>query len=169
MMSILLSGLALALIPSVSTDVPNRQPQLAISGNSVALVYGSGSAVMLARSDDAGRNFGKPVRVADVPVLPLSRHRGPRVVFSGKTLLVTAIGGTAVATGPHAHGLPSDGNLMAWRSLDGGKTWSKPVRVNDSPSSAREGLHALAADDQGNVAAVWLDLRTQGTRLYGAI
>ncbi|MGH9667823.1 MAG: sialidase family protein, partial [Bryobacteraceae bacterium] len=36
------------------------------------------------------------------------------------------------------------------------------------PSSAREGLHALAADASGHAAAVWLDLRSTGTRLYAA-
>ena len=91
-----------------------------------------------------------------------------RVAFAGKTIVITAVGGTTAATGPHAHGLPSDGNLLGWRSTDGGATWSKAITINDSPASAREGLHALAADDDGNLTAVWLDLRSQGTRLYAA-
>lgn len=164
----LLAGIALTVIPPIPPDVPNRQPQMAVSGKTVALVFGSGKSVMFARSDDGGVTMSKPAAIAEIPVLPLSRHRGPRVVFSGKTILVTAIGGTEVATGPHAHGLPSDGNLLAWRSTDGGKSWSKSVAVNDVPGAAREGLHALAADAEGNVAAVWLDLRTKGTRLFGA-
>jgi hypothetical protein len=150
-------------------DTPNRQPQLAASKSMVALVFGSGRSILFSRSLDQGRTFSTPVRIAEAPVLPLSRHRGPRVAFSGKTIVVTAIAGTEVATGPHAHGLPSDGNLLVWRSTDQGRTWSKPAMINDAPASAREGLHALAADADGSVAAVWLDLRAKGTRLYGAI
>src|SRR5690606_10631885 len=47
-------------------------------------------------------------------------------------------------------------------------TWSAPVRVNDVPSAAREGLHTLTADGKGRIFAAWLDLRNEGTRLYGA-
>ena len=143
-------------IPPIADGTPNRQPQLAASGREVALVFGSGHAVMFARSNDSGATFSKPVMVADVPSLALGRHRGPRVAIAGKTLLVSAIA------------IPSDGNLRVWRSTDEGKNWSKPITVNDETGSAREGLHALAADEAGHVAAVWLDLRAKGTRLYGA-
>src|SRR3954452_8134702 len=118
-MSVLIAALILSTIPPVATETPNRQPQLAASKSTVALVYGSGTAIMFARSVDNGKTFSSPVRIAEIPVLPLTRHRGPRVVFSGKTIVVSAVGGTAVATGTHAHGLPSDGNLLVWRSLDG--------------------------------------------------
>lgn len=168
-MSLLITALIAAAIPPVATDTPNRQPQLAASNGVVALVFGSGRSVMFSKSLDQGRTFTTPVQIAEAPVLPLSRHRGPRVTFSRRTILVTAIVGTTVATGPHAHGLPSDGNLLLWRSKDEGRTWSKPITINDVPSAAREGLHAMAADAEGNVAAVWLDLRAKGTRLYGAV
>jgi hypothetical protein len=36
------------------------------------------------------------------------------------------------------------------------------------PGAAREGLHAMTADSTGHAAAVWLDLREKGTRLFGA-
>jgi hypothetical protein len=117
---------------------------------------------------DRGKSFGSPVKVAEAPVLPLNRHRGPRVVIARGTIVVTAVTGQTEATGPHAHGLPSDGDLIAWRSVDGGGTWSLPVRVNDVSASAREGLHALASDGRGTLFAVWLDLREEGTRLFGA-
>jgi hypothetical protein len=108
------------------------------------------------------------VKVAEVPVLPLSRHRGPRIVISNQAIIVSAVASNTVAAGTHAHGLPSDGDLLAWRSTDGGKTWSQALRINDVPAAAREGLHTLAAGTQGNLFAAWLDLRQEGTRLYGA-
>jgi hypothetical protein len=155
------------LVP-IDTAVPNRQPQLAASDGSVALVFGSGRAIWFSHSSDNGRNFSSPVSIAERPILALGRHRGPRVVFSGKTIIVSAVTGSTLQVGEHAHGLPSDGDLVSWRSQDNGATWSKPVVVNDVPGAAREGLHAMAADAAGGLAAVWLDLRTKGTRLYGA-
>jgi hypothetical protein len=162
------AALAVLHLAAPSAEVPYRSPQLAASANLVALAYGSGHDIYVATSMNEGKEFSKPVKVAEVPILPLSRHRGPRVVISKGTIIVTAVTGQTEATGPHAHGLPSDGDLFAWRSTDSGKTWSKPVRVNDVPAAPREGLHTLAADGQGRLFAAWLDLRQEGTRLYGA-
>jgi hypothetical protein len=167
-MPFLLPLLIVAGIPPVSNEFPNRQPQLAAAHHTVALVYGSGHTVMFASSKDDGRTFSKPAPVAELPGLMLGRHRGPRVAIAGSALVVSAIASKPMAAGEHAHGAAADGNLLAWRSTDGGKTWSKGVVVNDEPAAAREGLHAMAADEQGHVAAVWLDLRAKGTRLYGA-
>src|SRR2546426_962754 len=86
----------------------------------------------------------------------LGRHRGPRVAISGNTLVVSAISSEA-------------GDLMAWRSTDGGKSWLAPATINDTPKAAREGLHTMAADADGHMAAAWLDDRGgKGKRLYGA-
>jgi hypothetical protein len=82
--------------------------------------------------------------------------------------VIIAVAGK-IPAGGHAHGLPSDGDLMAWRFGDSGKTWSKGVVVNDVPGAPTEGLHSLAADRKGNLFAAWLDKRTgHGTQLYGA-
>ena len=151
---LLAAVLALHLTP-VAPDLPNRQPQLAVSGSTVAIAFGSGESIWLARSTDNGRTFAAPSRIADLPKLLLGRHRGPRVVITGNTILVSAI-----ATGSDLH---------AWRSTDGGHTWSKPIIINDQPTAAREGLHAMAADADGHLAAAWLDDRLPGgKRLWGA-
>src|SRR5205823_922105 len=135
---------------------PNRQPQLAAAGDSVALVFGSGDSIWMARSKDDGKSFAPAAKVADVPKLMLGRHRGPHVALTGDVTLVSAI-----ASAP--------GDLVVWRSSDGGRAWSGPHAINDQPASAREGLHALAADARGHVALVWLDDRGgKGKRLYGA-
>jgi hypothetical protein len=149
-------------------EAPYREPQLAASQQTVAMAFGSGNGIFVAVSSDQGRIFGKPVQVAEAHVVPLNRHRGPRIVFSQGTMVVTAVMGHTEATGQHAHGLPSDGDLYAWRSTDRGRTWSKGVRINDVPAAPREGLHTLAGDERGNLFAAWLDLRKEGTRLYGA-
>ena len=150
----LLAVLALHLAP-VSPDLPNKQPQLAASKNLVAMAFGSGQSIWVARSTDHGRTFSPPAKVGDLPKLMLGRHRGPRVAIAGSAMVVSAIG--------------AEGDIVSWRSTDAGASWSKGPAINDAPRSAAEGLHAMTADAAGNLAAVWLDLRTPGTtRLFGA-
>jgi hypothetical protein len=150
-----LAAFAILQLTPPAAEVPYRQPQLASSAHLVALAFGSGNGIYVATSSGEGDTFSKPVKVAEVGVLMLGRHRGPRVAISQGAIVVTAVAGPA-------------GDLLAWRSIDGGKTWSQAVRINDVPSAAREGLQTLATDGRGKLFAAWLDLRKQGTRLYGA-
>jgi hypothetical protein len=147
--------LALRLAPQ-TPDVPLKQPQIAASGQTIGLTYGAGNSVYFARSENGGKTFSAPVRVADAAKLALGNHRGPRVVIAGKTIVISAINF-------------GDGNLLSWRSMDGGKTWSEGVRINDVATSAREGLHGMAASADGKVWTVWLDLREKGMRLFGSL
>jgi hypothetical protein len=165
--------LAFSIIAASVVPAPNgetaREPQLAASGSTVALVYGAGHSIFFSGSEDGGRTFSPPIEVAKEEVIPLTRHRGPRVVVTGSVVVVTAVVGRTISTGPHAHGLPSDGDLMAWRSIDGGKTWGQGIRVNDVAGAATEGLHTLAAGANGRLFAFWLDKRSaNGTKLFGA-
>ena len=78
------------------------------------------------------------------------------MAISGNAIVVSAI-----ASEP--------GDLMVWRSADGGRTWSAPTAINDTPKAAREGLHSMVADADGHLAAAWVDDRgVKGKRLYGA-
>lgn len=174
----LLAAVLALHLPAVAPDVPNKQPQLAAGPNgAVTLAFASGNGIWLARSNDGGRTFAHAAKAVTLSKMMAGRHRGPRVVMSGNTIVVSAISADAVApghagkhAGPAASGAPSaGGDLVSWRSTDGGRTWSKAVVVNDVPTSAREGLHAMAADASGSLAAVWLDLRVPGsTQLWGS-
>jgi hypothetical protein len=169
MITLLLAVALVADIGPMGPDAPAREPQMAVKGNTVALAFGAGKTIYFSSSADAGKTFSTPVRISEAAIVPLTRHRGPRIEFAGKMLVVTAVVGNTAAGGAHAHGLPSDGDLVAWRSADGGKTWSKGVVVNDFPAAPTEGLHSLAADAKGDLFAVWLDKRSgHGTKLYGA-
>ena len=158
----LFSGL---LIPSVAAApveiVPKslrgaKQPQVAISPEGgVSVVFGRETNVFFVRSPDGGKTFSTPVLVGSLPKLALGMRRGPRIVSSRRGLVIAAIS--------HA-----DGNLVAWHSPDEGKSWSPAVRVNSTERSAREGLHAMAGDEAGNVHLAWLDLRNGRTELWMA-
>jgi hypothetical protein len=170
MFSLLLSITLAASLGPMGPDAPAREPQLAVNGSVVALAFGAGKAIYFSTSVDAGKIFSAPVKVSEAEIIPLTRHRGPRIAFAGRAIVITAVTGKTVAGGAHGHGLPSDGDLMAWRSTDGGKSWSKGIVVNDVPGAPTEGLHGLAADAKGNLFAAWLDKRTShGTKLYGAL
>jgi hypothetical protein len=154
----------------IAPDAPAREPQMAVSGSNVALTFGAGNAIYFSLSHDSGKTFSEPVKVGGAVVVPLTRHRGPRIAFAGRAIVITAVAGKTTSTEAHAHGLPSDGDLIAWRSLDGGKTWSKGIVINDVPGAPTEGLHALASDGKNRLVAAWLDHRGDqpGKKLYGS-
>jgi len=164
-------GLSLIASPAVAADavsvVPEksypdaRQPQVAVDpAGKVYVVFGVGNVVHCAVSRDGGKSFDDPVKVGDAGVLSLGMRRGPRVAAMGKAVVVTAIGGK--------EGKGRDGDVLAWRSTDSGKTWQGPVNVNTVAGSAREGLHGMAASPDGTFYCVWLDLRNKKMQVYGA-
>ncbi len=145
------------LVPRTAIDF--KQPQLAASDKLVAVTFGSQNSIYFTASHDRGKTFAPIIKVADAGGLSLGMHRGPRIAITPQAIVISAVAG--------AQGKGMDGDLLAFRSTDGGATWSAGVAVNDVPGSAREGLHAMAANG-GLLYAVWLDLREKGTRLYGA-
>jgi photosystem II stability/assembly factor-like uncharacterized protein len=145
-------------VPVVTSDVVTyaRQPQVAVDEMGVIyLAFGAGEAIYVCKSQDNGETYGLPVKVATLPKLALGMRRGPRVSATKHAIVVTAI----------SH---DSGDLVAWNSTDSGQTWSAPVVVNDSPKVAREGLHAMALGKDGLLFCAWLDLRNDGTQIYGA-
>lgn len=139
-----------------------QQPQVAVDAEgSIHVVYGIGDFARYCRSDDGGKSFGKPVDLPSAHVMSLGMRRGPRIVVSDKSICVTVIGGK--------HGKGRDGDLWAVRSVDGGKTWTGPVQVNDTADSAREGLHAMCIGSKGEMCCVWLDLRNGNTEVMASI
>jgi len=169
MFSVLLFFAMTVHLGPIGPDAPAHEPQMAANGATVALTFGAGHAIYFSSSHDRGNTFSAPVKVAEAGIVPLTRHRGPRIAFAGNAIVITAVVGNKAEEGGHAHGLPSDGDLMVWRSLDGGRTWTAGKPINDVPASATEGLHALASDGKGLLFAAWLDKRgARGTKLYAA-
>jgi hypothetical protein len=151
-------GFAAEPVSVVSADAvtPARQPQVAVTEEGLLFVaFGSGETVYCSVSRDQARTFEKPVVVAQLKGLALGKRRGPRIAARGSQVVITAL----------SH---QSGDVLSWRSLDEGKTWSGPATVNDAPKSAVEGLHAMAANRDGGLYCVWLDLRNKKTEIAGA-
>ena len=150
-----------AIVISSSNVAAPKQPQAAISADGIVhVVFGVGEDVVHCRSMNEGKSFSEPKVAFRVPNLSLGMRRGPRIAIAGETLIVSAIGGKL--------GKGKDGDLVSWRSNDGGQTWQGPVQVNDSVNSAREGLHAMAASSTGETWCTWLDLRNKRTEIFAS-
>jgi hypothetical protein len=138
-----------------------QQPQVAVDdAGAIHLTFGVNNSVRYCRSTDGGASFSTPVEVASEHVISLGMRRGPRIAAAGKAICISVVGGK--------QGKGRDGDLLAFTSLDDGKTWQGPAMVNDVPDAVREGLHGMAAGPQGELACVWLDLRTKGAKIWSA-
>lgn len=139
-----------------------QQPQVAVDAQgSIHVVYGIGNLARYCRSDDGGKSFSNPVDLPSANAISLGMRRGPRIAVSDKSICVTVIGGK--------QGKGRDGDLLAMRSSDRGKTWTNPAQVNDAADSAREGLHSMSAGPNGEMCCVWLDLRNGHTEVMASV
>jgi hypothetical protein len=146
---------------TVVADRGAKQPQAAVDHKGrIYVAFGRGNEVRCAVSIDDGRSFDVHT-VGQVGALALGMRRGPRVAVTETAVIVTAVGGEK--------GGGRDGDLLAWRSVDGGTTWSVPRRVNNVEASAREGLHGMASGPGETVFCTWLDLRSKKTEVYGSL
>lgn len=139
-----------------------RQPQVCVdAAGTIHVAWGSGDTVFHRGIDAAGAMLGTDSALSLAPVMALGMRRGPRIAAAGNAVCITAIGG--------ATGKGRDGDVWAVRSLDGGRLWSAPQRVNGVEGSAREGLHGMAAGRDGTLCCVWLDLRNDRTEVMAAV
>lgn len=130
------------------------QPQLAVAADGrIGLVYATKNSLWITLGKDENLSGIQPITIPVTGTLAFGMRRGPRIAFSKKSVVVSAI---------------VDGNLLAWSSADDGKTWTKPAQINSTDLSAREGLHAMASRSDGSVLAVWLDLRTKQTQVVAS-
>lgn len=125
-------GTAVEVVPSGLSGM--AQPQVTVAPNgSIHIVFGSGEDIYHVASDDRGRTFAAPTKVASLPKLALGMRRGPRIVAADKILAISAVSF-------------GDGNLHSWNSTDQGRTWKESSRINGAEGSAREGLHAMTGN-----------------------
>ena len=138
-----------------------RQPRVAFSEDGAAYAVFGNDGVFWARSSDVGKSWSTPSRIPSlVGKMPLGMRRGPRICTAGDAIVITEV--------MSVKGGGADGDLVAVRSVDKGKTWSNPITISDTPRAAREGLDGLASDGHNRIAAVWLDLRDKGTTIMSS-
>lgn len=112
--------------------------------------------VLLAVSRNGGGSFSEPsLAIATGGRGHAGMQRGPRVAVDGRGDIYVSACFKIEAGDERSPG--SDVCLAV--SRDGGKSFGKPVRVNDVARSAPEMYHALAVTASGEPSLAWLDLR----------
>ncbi len=172
------ASLLVFMTSSANGDAPARvvasdaiQPQVAVDheGNIYVVFIHKGN-IAVAVSTDQGKGFGEPVIAIDVQGRARGgRQRGPRIgVDAQKNVVVTAP--VTFDDAEYQRRYPI-AELYLVGSSDGGKTWSKPVQVNEVAKKAPEALHWMAVAPAGEIHVAWLDLRSRtdpGQDLYYA-
>lgn len=165
----ILSGITLFLLlqsfiylPVVSTiekeEVPinGMAPSLFAENSRVYMAFASGDSILYCLSNDKGKNFSSPLFVAVLPKLGVGGGRGPQIISVKGELMIAAV--------------DDNGNIFTFTNNGQASTWEKTGRINDVPDIAKEGFVSLAANNRGEVYAVWLDLRTdKRNKIVGAM
>lgn len=93
-----------------------------------------------------------------------AHQQAPPVIVSGRHGRAYVSWTTRTGTSPSGE---DPGDVWIARSLDHGKTWQQPVRVNQGSMSAQRSLaashtfHDVVVTPSGNVVVSWIDTRTQ--------
>lgn len=137
------------------------QPHLAASedGSFFAVFIRNGN-IECSTSADKGTTWSAPVVAIDAGGKAKGgMQRGPRVAVDAKKIVyVTAP--ICFDEAEFAKQYPTQDLYLAV-STDGGKSFSKPVQINEVSKKAPESLHWLAAAPNGDVFVAWLDMRQQ--------
>lgn len=145
----------LAFIPSTPPENPviissfGKQPTMAVDkANNLHVVFGLENEIFYTFSADKGVTFSKPEKVGEQGKLALGNTRGPQIVATDDYLVVAAA--------------DHNGRIMTYRRKFAEKVWSQGVNILKNDSTAKEGFIALAAGNNNQVYAAWLDLRVGG-------
>ena len=106
----------------------------------------------VARSGDGGLNFDEPTKIAGAHTFQTSLAVDPKSGRLFAAWLQSKPEATMCILCFAQTGLP----IVVSRSDDGGRTWSPPAQVSDA-GRMRVGAPALAVDDDGNPAVLYLD------------
>ncbi|MDX1252564.1 MAG: exo-alpha-sialidase [Gammaproteobacteria bacterium] len=108
--------------------------------------------VLVSHSDDTGKTFNPAVKVNTAP---------ERIAAEGENRPKVAVAGDGTVYISYTEHLdqPFSGNVRFSRSLDGGKSFSVPIIVNDNRETISHRFDTLGVDAKGKIYLAWLDKR----------
>jgi hypothetical protein len=108
--------------------------------------------VIVDNSADKGKTFSAPVIAnTDQESIGAEGDSRPKIAIGKK--------GEIFISWTRALDKPFSGDIRFARSLDGGKTFSEPITVNDNREVISHRFDSLAVGNDGRVYLVWLDKR----------
>lgn len=116
-------------------------------------------SLWVAHSDDDGATWSPDRGIVAMDPLPSSLPPGFRVVNLPSADADPVSGALVVVWNDQRFG---DADILSIRSVDGGLTWSDPVRVNDDASGEAQFFPWIAFDATGVGHVVWYDRRGNG-------
>lgn len=142
---VLSSGLV--LVPGFPSMVRQARGRLLVGWPNFS---GNDWNVVVGRSDDGGQSWSAPVRVNDAPA-------------NKQWMMALATGSDGTVHAAWYDARSGDTHVAYAKSIDGGVTWSRNVRVTSIPTvgtTSRLGDYlSLVADGSGNAYVVWTDGR----------
>jgi hypothetical protein len=141
--------------PSPRNLGKGRDPQVLVRASEAVLFAHAapspegGYDLLFATSHDQGDTFSRPVRVNPTPG-EASAHgeNGPQLRLGRSQEILLAWEGR--------------GDILLSRSVDFGRSFSAPLRVNDDAGDAVQTFFALEVGPDGAVYAAWIDFRDRG-------
>lgn len=107
--------------------------------------------IRVSYSDDRGNRFSTPVVVNEIPEhIAGDGENRPKILVRNEVIYLSWT---------QALDKPMTGHIRFSRSTDGGKTFSRPVTVNDNPEIISHRFEAMGVNDRGQVYLAWLDKR----------
>ena len=130
-------------------------PSLAADNNKVYMVYALGDTILFCSSDNNGKDFSAPMQAIVLSQLSTGGGRGPQIAVTNDKMIIA--------------GVDKVGNIYSFIRNKNEIQWKKGGRINDVPGVAKEGFVSLASNENGEVYAVWLDLRNNNkNKIAGA-
>lgn len=118
--------------------------------------------VMVARSDDGGKTFARPVTAANL-LEPDFSARTAAFRSWGSAFPQPSIGPRGeiyVVYGARPSGNPvDDGDIYLVSSTDKGRTWTRPKRLNDDSTNRLQFFPTVAVNEKGVIHVMWGDFR----------
>lgn len=108
--------------------------------------------VLVSHSTDQGKSFSDPVQV---------NQQAEAVAASGETRpkILRAKNGNIYIAYTQSLETPFAGNIRFSRSVDGGKSFSAPITVNDNLDPITHRFETLGINARGQIFLAWLDKR----------
>ncbi|MCW8945295.1 MAG: glycoside hydrolase [Sedimenticola sp.] len=115
-------------------------------------VFVQNGHIYVSQSVDEGKTFLPPVAVNTIPELIYSDGENRPKIAQGQQGEIY-ISWTQKAEGKYA------GHIRFSRSLDGGKTFTAPIMVNDDLAPISHRFDSMVVDQRGDISIAWIDKR----------